>query len=336
MKRFVKALIVAGILIGSGVLCGVLGNILIVAGVEKPQETEYEEKYYATSPDKMDEIELDLATETVYIVPAEGDEIEIQYWDKTENPEFRITEHNGKLIISKNPKMQIGFQMSFFWNEPERHDEMTIGIPEDYVGSYNLGFSSGAMNVSDLVIEEKLTIDGTSGIVNLENIECKKEVMAEMSSGQMTLAGVSISEDVQIGLTSGVVKMSDVTIDKNMSLDMSSGSIEATNVEVAENLTMDMTSGSIKMDTLTVGYVSLEASSGDCKILALTTEKGIYLDATSGDFEVSLTDEMENYNISTDITSGDCNLSNNYGDGEKTIFVGLTSGDADFNFEKAE
>ena len=44
MKRFVKALIVAGILIGSGVLCGVLGNILIVAGVEKPQETEYEEK----------------------------------------------------------------------------------------------------------------------------------------------------------------------------------------------------------------------------------------------------------------------------------------------------
>ncbi len=336
MKRFVKALIVAGILIGSGVLCGILGNLLIVTGVEKPRESEYEEKYYATSPSGIDEIKVDLSSETIYIEPIDGDEIEIQYWDKKDEPEFQIVERNGELRVSKVPNIQFGFQMSFFWNEPERNDEMTIRIPEDYVGSYDLGFSSGSINVSDLVMEENLTIDGTSGIVNLENLECKKEFMAEMSSGHMNLTDVSIAEDAQIGLTSGTVKLSNVTAGGNLSLDMSSGNIEATNVEIEENLQMDITSGSVTMDTLTVGYVSLEASSGNCKLSALTTEEGIYLDATSGDFAVALTDEMENYNISTDITSGGCNLPNNYGNGEKRIFVGLTSGDADFTFEEAE
>lgn len=341
MKHVGKALITAGALslcgcvllgIGTGMLYNERKNGTAAS------DTEYEEKQYSVPVSQIDSIETDLTIEQVQIETGDGDDIEVIYYENTDKSEYQISENNGTLRISRQWKNS-GFsfilipEIPDFWEEYVNR-QVTIRVPEAYEGKYELGFSSGSLSVADMEIRDSLSINGTSGSVNLSNLTCEKDIVIDMTSGSATLEGMEAKEDMELLFTSGHASIGDIIVDGNLNLQCSSGIFDIARTEVGETFKVDFTSGSLNASEITAGNVYTEISSGNIKFDSLTLEKGIYVSATSGSVRVSLTDSENNYEITTRLTSGNCNLPSNFGKADKYINVDITSGMVNFFFEE--
>lgn len=340
MKRFGKAMIVAGCMVVSGVIFGCIGNAIIyVSGETTKNDPVYEEKYYSIAVSEIDKIDLDMYSDNITIKPGDGDEIEITYWDEAEEPKIQISERNGTLLIDKKSSGTFHlfyiptFQDLFDAMDEDNAHEMTITVPQSYVGEYDLDISSGSIYMSELTVEGEVIVYGTSGSITIEDVECMQDIRADITSGFLKLQNVEAQGDYKSYLTSGNTQLEDMTVAGDFEVNFTSGSINVTNVDVEGDATFENTSGGVSCDGFSAKEVYLNATSGDYDLIQVAVEEGIYLDATSGDFTISLSDKMENYSIDTDLTSGSCNLPQSYVNGEKQIWVSLTSGSAKFSFE---
>ncbi len=328
MSKFVKALIVSGVLMGSGLVLGGIGEALISCGVEKKIEPQLEEQYFSADADDIKDIKVDFAAESVMITPTDGDKIKVTYWDDPEEPKYEIKEENGILTAGvKKDEVVIYFSLFSDWNKKEENEHaVNIEIPANYMGDYNLECSSGSINMSDLVVNDDLNIYISSGVISLENIECKGEMKLRATSGRLNMTEVVAEQDVDIQLSDGHIDCSDMSVAGKMGVYMTSGDFDAKQLMVTGDLELEASSGTMKFDTVTANYVSFDASSGNCSLENVTTETGLSVDMSSGTFNAALTDAMENYSIHTDLTSGSCNLPEEYINGDKKIEVDMTSG----------
>lgn len=338
MKNVGKALIIAGILSFCGaVFLGIGTNLLLQERKNGRNQTDtiYEEKQYTASASEITTIKTNLASDDVQIEAWDGDDIEVIWKDEIDEPQYQVSEHNGTLLIARKvTNTFVFFQIPdiSIWETDNEDKKVTIKVPEEYAGRYDLGLSSGTLSVQDLNIKEELSVDGTSGSVKLENLICEKDVTVEMTSGNVTMDTVETQGNMGLLLTSGNVKAADLVVNGDLDVDLTSGSGSIKTAEVAGTLSIDFTSGNFNIDELTVGEVYADITSGDIALDTVTLEKGIYVSSTSGNADVSLTDAMDNYEIKTDKTSGYCNLPDYFGNGDKYITVDITSGSVEFSF----
>lgn len=338
MKHVGKVLIIAGSLSLCGIVFLGLGTSMLYKERRSSinqNDTEYEEKQYSTPVSGITEIQTDIAFDHIYFEPGEGDQIEITYRDRRNDSRYQITENNGTLRIYQKPLT--GFHLfnipdlSRIWEEQETVS-MTIKVPEAYAGSYDLEVSSGTISLEELEIREKLAVYATSGTIKLDDLTCEKDVEVEVTSGNITIEGIEVQDDLTCRFTSGHSSVKDVTVGGDWKIGVSSGSIDITTAAVDGTLECDFTSGKIISRDVSASEVITTVSSGTISFDDLTVEKGIELSATSGTIRVSLEDAEDNYRINSDVTSGRCNLPENFGNGEKYIDVEVTSGNVDFTF----
>lgn len=341
MKHVGKALIIAGALSLCGcVFLGLSTNMLYQERKNGTARTsgEYEEKEYTTPVSGIDSIETVLTSDQVQVELGDSDDIEIIYYDNITEPDYQISEHNGTLQISRSWKNS-GFSLfhvpdiNSWWDE-EIDRKITIRVPESYAGKYDLELSSGSISLKDLEIQEELYINGTSGKVDLGNLTCGKNVRVSMSSGSIDMDNVEADGDMKIDITSGACRLQELMVSGNLEVWQSSGSTYMYNVVVNGTLKTRLTSGKCTAQDTTAGDVYVDTTSGSIQLDRVTLTEGIYVSATSGSITVSLTDEMGNYKITSDVTSGSCNLPNNFGNGDKYINVDVTSGIVKFSFEE--
>lgn len=341
MKHVGKTLIIAGALSLCG--CVFLGMGTSMLYHERKNETsqndrECEEKIYTTAVSGIDKIETSLSIEEVQIEAGEGDDIEVIYYEDTDESEYQISEHNGTLRISRRWK-DTGFSLfhipdlNNFWEE-NLERQVTIRVPKDYDGAYDLVLSSGSISVNDMDIRNSFSVNGTSGSVRLSNMTCEKDVVVDMSSGSVTIENVQAKEDMELLFTSGHADIENIVVDGDLTVLSSSGGFDIVTADVGGTLKADFTSGNLTTREVSAGDVYTELSSGSIKFDSLTLEKGIYVSATSGNVNVSLTDSENNYEITTRLTSGSCNLPSNSIRADKYINVDVTSGTVKFFFEE--
>lgn len=338
MKHIGKALIIAGALSLCGCVFLGLGTGMLYKerrNAVSRNNTEYEEKQYTTPVSGISTVQTDILWDDVVIEPGEGDQIEIIYNDQIDDPRYQISENDGTLQIVQKPSYSFTLfnipDLSFVWNNEEK-GSMTIYIPESYEGDYDLNLSSGSLSVRDLEVKEKLEIYATSGIIKLDNLICEKDTEVEISSGSVSIENVEMKESMSCRFTSGHISVQEITVEGDMSIRGSSGSINMTDISIDGALECELTSGKILAETLQTESVSATASSGMIILDELTVEKGIEGSVTSGTVRVSLTDHISNYRIHSDVTSGRCNLPENFGNGDKYIDMEVTSGNVDFTF----
>ncbi|MCM1494423.1 MAG: DUF4097 domain-containing protein [Bacteroides sp.] len=338
MKYIGKALIIAGALSFCGCVCLGLGTGMLYKeqknGTSR-NNSEYEEKQYSTMANGISTIQTDILWDDVVIEPGEGDDIEIVYQDRIDEPRYQISENNGVLQIAQKPSKRFLFfdipDLRFGWTDEETIS-MTIYVPESYAGDYDLNLSSGSLTVQDLEMKEKLKVYATSGIIKLDNLTCEKDVEVEITSGSVTIENAETKGNMSCRFTSGHIGVQELTVKGDMIVDGSSGSINMTDVDVDGALECELTSGRILSETISAESVSASTSSGMIVLDELTVEKGVECFVTSGTVRVTLTDDISNYRINSDVTSGRCSLPGNFGNGDKYIDVEVTSGNVDFFF----
>lgn len=338
MKHIGKALIIAGALSFCGCVFLGLGTGMLYKerkNAVSRNNTEYEEKQYTTSVNGISTIQTDILWDDAVIEPGEGDQIEIIYYDKIDEPRYQISENGGTLQIIQKPSNSFSFfnipDLRFGWDN-ETKESMTIYVPESYAGTYDLNLSSGTLSVQDLEIKEDLEVYATSGIIKLDNLTCEKDAEVEITSGNVTMENLEVQGELTCRFTSGHISIQELTVEGDMKVRGSSGNINMEDIIVIGNLECDLTSGRIVSKTVSAEAVSATASSGTIILDELSVGKGIEASVTSGTVRVSLTDDISNYKINSDVTSGRCNLPESFGNGDKYIEVEVTSGNVDFTF----
>ncbi len=130
---------------------------------------------------------------------------------------------------------------------------------------------------------------------------------------------VADDEDVRISLPAG--SQYDVEIDTV------SGDLDVSRIS-AKALYIGTVSGDIKVRALSAETLDMETTSGD---IDLTASAGAYrLSTTSGDVELHLPGDRDDYEIDVSTVSGECGMKDG-GSGTK-VSVDTVSGDIDFEF----
>lgn len=326
MKKGAKALVLAGTLIVIGAVFVTIGSAAAFKNRSFNNSTQKElsEMTYEATSSEINFIDVSLVSEDVKVEQGNSDKIVIKYYDSEKEPDIKITEKNNTLEMTRNNG---SFSVDFFsvvdivnWfsignNNEENLGQTVVIVPRSFEGKYSIETVSGNLVFAAVPAEETIDLDTTSGDIKIADIDCKSSINADTISGEISIDNVNMEGDLTIGTTSGDIHLNSVKADKEISIDTISGSTYGSDV--------------------TTEFVTLNATSGDARITQLTVEKGISGDSVSGEYEIQLTDNMENYNIEVDTVSGEFNIPSKYkGTGEKTMSFSTTSGDVEVNFTK--
>lgn len=328
-----KILTGAGIAIVAGVVIAGIGVGLL--GEKPKSETgKYAETTY-TASGNIDSIRTSLHAEDVVVEPADITMVEVVYTDDVNEPIYTIAEKGGELQIKKKEVMSF-INIPIFYKDGTSKEAMLgtvyIRVPQECVLDAYLSVTAGDVTVSDLEVGQ-LSFSSTSGSISAKNIVVDKEIDADATSGDMKFENVSVSGDLHCSTTSGSVDMKEIRSIGNIRVNATSGELELYDIMAEGVISKSSTSGGMSGETISARTMDFSATSGSIRLKDLTIEDKVYIDGTSMDVKIGLTDGLDHYKVKVSTTSGDTNLPNHYnGSGEKEINVSTTSGDVWFEF----
>lgn len=326
MKGFGKLLIVSGLLVVLGVVIIITG--FIASGSSRKEDTktmEWVEKQYKTDRvEDLEELDISLVSEDIQVEPTDGKEIVITYSDDAKESRYEIKEKGNKLFMER--KTTNGVHFNFFSVidiaklfrdnsiNVNKTDPVTIAIPANFKGEYQLNSVSGNINIKDVNVERKVSMNTTSGSVLAENLVVKGKLDSQTISGSVFLKNVNAEDKIDVDTTSGEV------------------SVEA--VETKSDFKANTISGEIKGNKVSAENIKFSTTSGDVDMNEISVENTFDADSISGEMTVSFTDARSNYSFDIDTISGDSNIGTGKIDGgNKKIKISTTSGDIKGSFK---
>ena len=157
---------------------------------------------------------------------------------------------------------------------------------------------------------QELEIEATSGDIELTDID--GPVRIDVTSGDLELE--DIRGDLQLESTSGDLDL--VEISGNIRTRSSSGDVEIR--QFAGDIQTRTTSGEITVSR-GKGALSLRSSSGNIEGYNIEITDDMYLEATSGEIEIELVNDVEDLNFELETGSGDLRAGRR--SGEKDLYI---------------
>ena len=105
MKGITKILIVAGSLVGVGLLISIIGILILSIKPKKAMQIKNNMEdvvYTVKNTDTIDTIIVSVAPENIEILPGDGDDIAIEYRDDKDNSIYEIKDSKSTLKFKRN------------------------------------------------------------------------------------------------------------------------------------------------------------------------------------------------------------------------------------------
>jgi len=293
MKHSIKILLI--VLAATMVVSfGIAAAILAVTGnFSVASESIYETRTFDAS--EISSINIDLASDDLNVIPADGDEITVKYYGRVSTnvkrniPELVAYKTGDRLYVEVENSNQIFIGVNI------RNTAMDIYIPEIALEQMDIKVVSGNITIKGLDASQ-LNVKSTSGDISAEDL------LAENLHIESTSGNISVTEytgAVEISSTSGDIKL--ITSKEN------------------GDISMNVISGNIYIEQDSVSGMDIKATSGDVKLI-LPQDAKFYIDAkaTSGDIK-------QNFDMKVK-ASGRSDLEAEIGGGGERITIRTVSG----------
>jgi lia operon protein LiaG len=242
------------------------------------------------------DIQMDLSSMDVVIVPTDSDEIKITYRgpeSRKDDVDLTVSVEDGTLSFTQDQQ----FFSFFFWEFTPR--VLEISLPIDYSAGINLENSSGDTSFTGSYQLTDFTSKVTSGDIRIENMDCDV-FNVRGSSGDIHLGQVT-SDEVGIYVASGDVTADAITGDG--SIGSTSGDLSITSLSgIVE---VEVTSGDIRISSLS-GSGTVYCTAGDVTVSVAEASGDLSVQTISGDLRLNLLHNVS-YFISAKCTSGEIN-----------------------------
>lgn len=245
MKRI---LLIFLIIAGGYILFTTIGNLTWFANKDQMK---------AEISDKIDNIEFDIASANVTIIPENRDDLEAQLTGK------------GKVTVKqKGDTITVEYKQKWFsWFNFFNHSKLNVYVPEDYKEDMVIDIGSGNLELSGESAKQPyklnhLILDMSSGNVELNDLVVN-EFAFDGSSGNVEIHSLD-SKTTSVDVSSGNVKISDFA--GELEADISSGRFDAQFAELRDSISIDVSSGNVTLDLPDKADFTLEGETGSGNI----------------------------------------------------------------------
>lgn len=238
MKGITKILIVAGSLVGVGLLISIIGILILSIKPKKAMQIKNnmeDMEYTAKHTDTLETIIVSVAPENIEILPYDGKDIVIQYRDDKDNSMYEIKDSKSTLKFKRND-----FELSvnafsvfditklFSMDDIMNDEDLTVKvyIPKDKAFEYQVNTVSGKISMQDVKANDDLIISTTSGEVEIVGVSTNESADISTVSGDIEITDVVAGHDVSISTTSGEVRVNMLILEKDAEISTISGEVE--------------------------------------------------------------------------------------------------------------
>lgn len=238
MKGITKILIVAGSLVGVGLLISIIGILILSIKPKKAMQIKNnmeDMEYTAKHTDTLETIIVSVAPENIEILPYDGKDIVIQYRDDKDNSMYEIKDSKSTLKFKRND-----FELSvnafsvfditklFSMDDIMNDEDLTVRVyvPKDSVFEYQVNSVSGTIRMQDVKANDDLIISTTSGEVEIVGVSTNESADISTVSGDIELTDVVAGHDVSISTTSGEIRVNMLILEKDAEISTISGDVE--------------------------------------------------------------------------------------------------------------
>ena len=238
MKGITKILIVAGSLVGVGLLISIIGILILSIKPKKAMQIKNnmeDMEYTAKHTDTLETIIVSVAPENIEILPYDGKDIVIQYRDDKDNSMYEIKDSKSTLKFKRND-----FELSvnafsvfditklFSMDDIMNDEDLTVKvyIPKDKAFEYQVNTVSGKISMQDVKANDDLIISTTSGEVEIVGVSTNENIDISTVSGNIEIADAVAGHDVSISTTSGEVRVNMLILEKEAEISTISGDVE--------------------------------------------------------------------------------------------------------------
>ena len=238
MKGITKILIVAGSLVGVGLLISIIGILILSIKPKKAMQIKNnmeDMEYTAKHTDTLETIIVSVAPENIEILPGDGDDIVIEYRDDKDNSIYEIKDSKSTLKFKRND-----FELSvnafsvfditklFSMDDIMNDEDLTVKvyIPKDKAFEYQVNTVSGKISMQDVKANDDLIISTTSGEVEIVGVSTNESADISTVSGDIEITDVVAGHDVSISTTSGEVRVNMLILEKEAEISTISGDVE--------------------------------------------------------------------------------------------------------------
>ena len=238
MKGITKILIVAGSLVGVGLLISIIGILILSIKPKKAMQIKNnmeDIEYTAKHTDTLETIIVSVAPENIEILPYDGKDIVIQYRDDKDNSMYEIKDSKSTLKFKRND-----FELSvnafsvfditklFSMDDIMNDEDLTVKvyIPKDKAFEYQVNTVSGKISMQDVKANDDLIISTTSGEVEIVGVSTNESADISTVSGDIEITDVVAGHDVSISTTSGEVRVNMLILEKEAEISTISGDVE--------------------------------------------------------------------------------------------------------------
>ena len=327
MKGITKILIVAGSLVGVGLLISIIGILILSIKPKKAMQIKNnmeDMEYTAKHTDTLETIIVSVAPENIEILPYDGKDIVIQYRDDKDNSMYEIKDSKSTLKFKRND-----FELSvnafsvfditklFSMDDIMNDEDLTVKvyIPKDKAFEYQVNTVSGKISMQDVKANDDLIISTTSG--------------------EVEIVGVSTNESADISTVSGDIEITDVVAGHDVNVSTTSGGVIQNNVSANDEIEIGTVSGNITSDTLNANTLSASTTSGEVRVNMLILEKEAEISTISGEVEIGIGESSDDYSVEISTVSGNINSEKGKDrKASKEISVSTTSADVTVTFSE--
>lgn len=238
MKGITKILIVAGSLVGVGLLISIIGILILSIKPKKAMQIKNnmeDMEYTAKHTDTLETIIVSVAPENIEILPYDGKDIVIQYRDDKDNSMYEIKDSKSTLKFKRND-----FELSvnafsvfditklFSMDDIMNDEDLTVKvyIPKDKAFEYQVNTVSGKISMQDVKANDDLIISTTSGEVEVVGVGTNESADISTVSGDIEITDVVAGHDVSISTTSGEIRVNTLILEKEAEISTISGQVE--------------------------------------------------------------------------------------------------------------
>ena len=238
MKGITKILIVAGSLVGVGLLISIIGILILSIKPKKAMQIKNnmeDMEYTAKHTDTLETIIVSVAPENIEILPYDGKDIVIQYRDDKDNSMYEIKDSKSTLKFKRND-----FELSvnafsvfditklFSMDDIMSDEDLTVKvyIPKDKAFEYQVNTVSGKISMQDVKANDDLIISTTSGEVEIVGVSTNESADISTVSGDIEITDVVAGHDVSISTTAGKIRVNTLILEKDAEISTISGDVE--------------------------------------------------------------------------------------------------------------
>ena len=299
MKGITKILIVAGSLVGVGLLISIIGILILSIKPKKAMQIKNnmeDMEYTAKHTDTLETIIVSVAPENIEILPYDGKDIVIQYRDDKDNSMYEIKDSKSTLKFKRND-----FELSvnafsvfditklFSMDDIMNDEDLTVRVyvPKDSVFEYQ--------------------VNSVSGTIRMQDVKANDDLIISTTSGEIEIVGVSTNESADISTVSGDIEITDVVAGHDVNVSTTSGGVIQNNVSANDEIEIGTVSGNITSDTLNSNTLSASTTSGEVRVNMLILEKEAEISTISGDIEIGIGESSDDYSVEISTISGNTN-----------------------------